>query len=63
MTLEKAIKILELFVHAPWLAPVGEDIEAAKLGIEALKRCLYFDRCDFKGKKFLLPGETEDLAR
>jgi len=60
MTLEKAIKILELFVHAPWLAPVGEDIEAAKLGIEALKR---LSEGRLKGYDYFghsLPGETKD---
>ena len=63
MTLEEAIEILELFVHAPWLAPVGEDIEAAKLGIEAMKRVGSYRHFPDRGPGELLPGETEDLAR
>jgi len=63
MTLEKAIEILTQHQKGTDPLYLPGLPEAEKLSIEALKRCQYFDRCDFKGKKFLLPGETEDLAR
>ena len=63
MTLEEAIQIKLQWRKDNYPPPLADEMNADMLSIEALKRCQYFDRCDFKGKKFLLPGETEDLAR
>ena len=63
MTIDEAIKQLESF-HS-WFALdfSNKDLEAQKLGIEALKRIEDWRRALVCNPDLLLPGETEDRER
>jgi hypothetical protein len=60
MTLEEAIKTLELENKHPWNKDNSELRQAVKLGIEALKRIKGRRDLESGWEKPLLPGETEE---
>ena len=60
MTIDEAIEILELNVSDSLQTASSDYLNAARLGIEALKHqksCPYFE---YQAKDELLPGETKD---
>lgn len=60
MTLEKAIRTLTFQLSKSALT-VGPGLrEAVKLGIEALKRCLYIAQHTARWTLVPLPGETRE---
>jgi len=60
MKLDKAIEILDRYFVLSHNVPLADVNEAAKLGIEALKRLQeYIEDPDFGHVVRLLPGETE----
>lgn len=60
MTLSEAIEILNYYWRHPMHSPTVEQLDAIKLGIEALKDLQQFDKIRGRDARLLLPGETEE---
>jgi hypothetical protein len=60
MTLDEAIKYMEQGIKHQGHRQIIIPIEAAQLGIEALKRIRNWRNSTKKGGKTLLPGETKE---
>jgi len=60
VNIEKAIEILEIEEASDFQGITYDFEEAARLGIEALKRCQYIAEHTDRWAGVLLPGETEE---
>lgn|GEM_PF-3004884 len=60
MNIEKAIEILENLTRETGAFIKGDEIDAMKLGTEALKFRLRWERQEGEDDFLLLPGETEE---
>ena len=60
MNIDKAIEILEELERHSSLAFASAELDAIKLGIEALKFYKRLEHAAGDSYQYLLPGETED---
>ena len=60
MTIEKAIEILTYSSEHNTMLITGDEKDALRLGIEAMKRLNECRLADYMIREDLLPGETKD---
>lgn len=59
MTIDEAIKVLQEVHRSTEFEWRADNVDALKLGIEALKEIKYLQRMDADFKDFMLPSESK----